>query len=532
MTLAACSHATAVGPAHPSEVTVEISGQHVSVPHLFAHVPADATIVAGSFEPPPLDYLARWRDLMGSAFDEEIAKASTDDDRAFGALYKAVMAELGGKLTAAGWQATGMSMTMRVAMYGLGDGGVLRMEIGDGAKVRHAIEHIAAVAKVAMPVPTTLGAYTVWQFPQKNDRTTLIAIGDGELVFGGDLTAKLAAELPVMVGTVLPAHNMGDGALIASELNAHGFHAGLFGLVDLHGVFAASKDEKPACQALLLRFSESVPRLVLGVGEMNGQRLTVGFGVDLVPDIAARFTALETTAGPLDELLRTAPEGEPAIAASIGVSLDGLRHAIADFAEPTAQFSEACAKGEDDDDIRHKVADLLGFKIPPELAGLTGGGFAIYDFVMGDGMPKTFDAVVAASGETAGQALNWLGSIAGQPAIDPDAQLHPLAISGLLPFPVLAGSGPHAAVVAAGTMGSSAAIRILRAPVGTAKTPLAAGQMNMDRLHHIVVALGTESEKDAATWKNLAEFARFGATLEADAHGLVFWFSADWKPAR
>ncbi len=284
---------------------------------LLAHVPADTPYLFGALE--PIDPVVR--DFMLRGVEpkmKELAQAMQqlgNDRTQLPAWMRAalvVVDELQGKPPNEWWAALGFDPRGRFIVYGLGLWPVMRIDVGDPARLRRVFERALAAGHLEGNARTA-GARTYWSF-ELGTLTVVAAIVDGEggqpaqLVTALLPRASLAAGLPHVLGTERPQTPISMRAI--TELTTR-HHLLSFMLWDIESRRVVDLLTRPttqldreitnrigpistACRADLDRVATAFPRLVFGYRAVDAASFDATVAVEASPAITSGLASLRT----------------------------------------------------------------------------------------------------------------------------------------------------------------------------------------------------------------------------------------------
>jgi len=440
-----------------------------AVPALFAHVPADTPYLLGAFDAIPLSYYGKLERALRPVFFRALRYLSVSDDS--GVILNAATAigeELAGGLTVQNLERIGLSATPRYAFYGLElTTAVFRVEIADDATLLATIDRVAKRAKLPLPARERRAGREFWRIttppsaPSGTGVSFIVAIADDQLVLAAGRPADVERHLPAILGLEKPRASMADGAVLAQIMERYKVGEHLVGFVDSRrvaraGVKLAGAPVSPACAREIDRLAARVPRLVFGWAVR--ERETVGTTVlELAPDLAAELAAAQTAVPGLDVVVSDGP----LVTFGAGLDLERGRVLGLDAVQTLQRIAGTC--GAAPSDALARAEAILGAPFPAPWGGLRGLLIAIHDiaFPPAGGLPTRLDLTLALTGTAPAAVLDLVEQL-GVPAIPRDGKLHELA--GLpMPFPVQAGVGAHALVVATGPQGAALGAQVLAA---------------------------------------------------------------------
>jgi hypothetical protein len=448
----------------------------------------------------------------------------------------AIREELGGPWSSKRFEALGFSAAPRFVLYGIGLLPVVRIEVRDSAAVLATIQRIATRMHWPIPPAMTRGAATYWRSGDKS-MDVLFALADHEMVFALAPPAKLDATLDLVLGTQAPAHSLADGKRLHATMVRHGLGAHLVGEIDtrllLDQVISSTTAPPPACRAKLEMLTLQIPRLVIGHRRSAGHAVTGGVILELGGDLLGDARALHAMATGLAPALHD----RPMFAMAGGIDLLAVERLGHNLMGQLRSVGEACDRSE----LRTLAATgdarlaILGTGVVPSL---TGFAMALYDIAPpatpGTKIPARLDALAMVASTDAPKlfatltaALPFL-SVFGVTA---DNALHEIGAGRLpVPFPVFAGVGDHAIVIATGEAERERAEATL-ADTRARQVPLLVMMYDYTRFLDVQNALGLVSDPvQAEMYERMAQkFGRANVTLDVGADGLSMWTVIELK---
>lgn len=524
VTAVACGGSRGASPASPK------GPDGAALPRLLTHVPADTPYIVAALEAlPPSDY-AGIVDTIGPTFVKAMEKGG---DPTVALFLTAIHDELGGPWSGKRFEALGFSATPRFVIYGIGLLPVVRIEVRDAGAVLATIQRIATRMHWPIPPATTRGTATYWRSGEKS-MDILFALADHEIVFALGPPAKLDATLDLVLGTLAPEHSLADGKRLHATMARHGLGTHLVGEVDtrllLDQVISSTTAPPPACRAKLETLTLQIPRLVFGHRRSASRAVTGGVILELGGDLLGDARALHAMAAGLAPALHD----RPMLAMAGGIDLSAVERLGHNLMAQLRSVGEACDQSElralaDAGDGRLAV---LGTGVVPSL---TGFAMALYDIAPpdkpGTKIPARLDALAMVATTDAPRlfgvltaALPFLSAL----GVTADNALHELRLP--VPFPVFAGVGDHAIVIATGESQRERAEATL-ADTTPRQVPLLIMMYDYSRLVDLQNAFGLFSDPvQAELNERMARvFGRANVILDIAADGLSMWSVIELK---
>jgi hypothetical protein len=514
-----------------------------AVPALFASIPADTPYLLASLEPAPPGLWEKLEQLFKPMLEVSVAKSQAKHGK--NKAFDAMLSEMAGKWSAAGFESLGFSAQPRFAVYGLGlQPAVLRMAIKDGKTVRATIERIAAKSGEPLPPASTRGGRSYWQDTGRDGTGVVISIGDRELIAAIGKPKDLEAKLDLILGLQKPARNMADGALVKQLMAGHGFGGQMIGFADtrqlaakaIEAVGGLSSPASPACTGELDRLSAKLPRVVFGYSELSGSRIAGSLVVEMAPDLVAAMRALKTEVPGLG----AAMAGHPIMAFAAGFDLTRAQELGIAAAANLRQLGTACGVGSLVNGVA-QVARRLSQPLPDLATRISGAAVIVDDMVIraGDhsGTPEKIDGVLLVASPDAralfGKAIE-LEPMVKTLGIQVDGKLHELR----MPIPIFrvpsVGISDRVIVVTAGDKQRGAGEKLIAARAGD-KAPLFTATYDFPKLMDFSAQSGDldreiqdpDVQVLMASMKDM--LGRFSGTLDVTDRGLAMWSSFDFK---
>lgn len=514
------------------------------MPKLFASVPADTPYLVASAEGMPAELAGRIEKMAAPLLD--VAKTALSRERGGNPLLDAILSELDGKWSAAGFESLGFSTSLRFAVYGLGlQPVVARLEVKDHKAVQATIERIAAKAGETLPAMAVKDGRSYWQYDSGGGTRIVIAPADNQLVFAVGKTADVEARLGLILGGERPAQSMADGAPIKQLMTRHGFGGQLIAYGDTRRIAglafeAAGAPPSPACGAVLDRMASRVPRVVFGYGELSGSKLSGGTVVELSDDAVAALRGIKVEMPGLAAALA----GHPLFAMAAAVDLPGAQQLAIDVAGSFRQLGEACALGSLADGA-DRAARAMAKPLPAPVGQITGGAVIVDEIAFPAGgpseMPSKLSGVALVASRDGRALFDKLAAMQAEIkslGIVSDGKLHDIQLPMPLPFVVSVGVGDRALVATTGAASRQSAERLLAAH-GGGKVPLLAMSYDVGRFLDLTMhsdGMRQASSADpalAATMQTMdkiaAVFGRTAGAIDVTDHGLALWSTVELK---
>src|SRR5690606_25867291 len=183
-----------------------------------AYVPAETPYVFANIESLPESTVQAYADMLkpvDEAYRKLLADIRTEVEQSEESAEEkrkilGLIDLASDKLSIEGWENIGFSRRGRTAFYGVGAMPVLRIELGDPAKLRAFIAEVEALA--GKPIPTAeVEGQAYWRMQPDDSRpfAVVMAIIEQHLVVTIDAGPEVAA-LPDLLGLRQPAQSLAD----------------------------------------------------------------------------------------------------------------------------------------------------------------------------------------------------------------------------------------------------------------------------------------------------------------------------------
>jgi hypothetical protein len=521
--VAACSH--------PSSSTSPTSGSWKG-PDMLAHVPADTPYVFALLEPPSDAVKAKQPANMDTFVLPALKEsASVPLDKRLG-LDPEKRALLGIMDTARGndptrwWENLGFAKNGHWVMYGMGVWPVIRIEVGDAAKLRGIVAEAAKT--LARPeIQQKDSAGVPYWVASRLGMSAIVSVTDHEVVAAVLPTQSLAAVLPVVLGQKPMEHNLRDSGEVADVMARYHLIPATIGLLDSRRVVAAleRRDDlsttsvftAPACHADYERMAAAVPRIILGYHQLDTQGFSASLAIEIAPEVAKQLASLHSA-------MPAAPDPARAmlsfvVAADVDAGLAVMRGWLQGLADRPFQCEQLAI-------TKMVVAGALEQTktlIPAELKGLRGGELVVED--ASESPPGGAGYALVAGDQIAialGQAIQKFGMGL---SIAPDGQPLELPV-GMLGMPGLTSAhlAMHTsrAALAVGPQSKAEVTTALAAP-NAARSPLATFNWDIAKFIRQLPSVMKEDNRN-----NLASIATMTSTLDVRDNTLVLDVGGAW----
>jgi hypothetical protein len=526
-------------PAEMRPHLAHIDVAKLSVPALFASVPADSPYLFAALEPLPVEFYGKMKQAFGPLFARFVGQAQAADNK----VLAAVLSELDGKWNQAGLESLGFSARPAFAVYGLGlQPVVARVELRDHKAVLATIERIAGKAGQALPPMETKDGRNYWKFAGTDGPAFVVALADNQLIAAIGKRDDLDAKLGLILGTDKPSPSMADGKPIKELIARHGFGANLVGFADTRrlttaGIAEAGAKPSPACTAEADHLAGRVPRVAFGYGEMSASRISGGMVIELASDLVPDLRALKVELPGLTAALAD----QPLIAMAAALDLARGQQLAVAAASAIKRLGDACNLPDFSGGV-DRAMRALGKPLPDPIGQILGGAIAVRQIEFATGanrspVPQKLEGVAMLASPDAKALFDKLAAQAPPLkalAIPADGKLHDVDAKLPIPFPISAGVGDKLIVLAAGDQRAALGGKLIGAH-GGGKAPLLAMSYDYAKVFELEFQASGMSRADFDRiapgvldgMSNL--FGRVAGTVDVTDAGVAFWGSLELK---
>ncbi|MFB9068001.1 hypothetical protein [Pseudofulvimonas gallinarii] len=280
-----------------------------------AYVPAETPYVFANLEAMPEATVQAYEEMLkpvgelyGTMLDElraEVGKVGETEEEQRRIIGLIDLAR--DKMSIEGWERIGFSRRARAAIYGVGVMPVVRIELGDAAKLRAFMGEIEAVVGKAIPTAEVDGQ-TYWRMApdESGSFAVVMAIIDQHLVLTLDAGPEVAA-LPDLLGLRQPARSLADAGTLQQLNREFGYTPYGTVLLDNRRLATAllgtdgndtwfsrklGRDGaalSSVCRAELMGMVEHLPRIIGGYTRIDGTGMDSHSLIELKPAVAQAF---------------------------------------------------------------------------------------------------------------------------------------------------------------------------------------------------------------------------------------------------
>lgn len=522
--LAACSHS--------STSTTPPSGSWAG-PEVLANVPADTPYLFAVMEPPSDAIHAKMMASSDLVVLPAFAKAEQiplDQRLALSPRRRALLGILDamrGTDPKRWWENLGLKPNGRTLIYGLGIWPVIRVEVGDAAKLRAIVSD--AIKTLAMPEieEKQLGPTPYW-VASKFGMTAILSVTDHDIAAAIVPTTAIARAVPLVLGTEKVGKTLRDTGELAALATRHRLNTTMLAYIDSHRVIDAleRKDDfattsvftVPACHADFERMAAAVPRILMGYRALDARGFLSAVVIETAPEVAKQLASLHGAMPALPDPAHALMSFEVAADVDAGVNvLRGWLQALADRpfqCEPLAPMKQVVAE----------ALDATKSLIPKEMHGLHGAELVLED--ASESPPGGSGWALVAGDQIAvalGQAMQ---KISLGIALAPDGQ--PIALPvGMLGMPGLQSAHialhTSRAAIAIGPQSQTEVQAALAAP-NAAHSPLFGFSWDIARFAAKLPTMLTEKNQ-----LSIHSIGTMTATLDVEDSALVLDLGGTWR---
>lgn len=334
------------------------------------------------------DGLVRLRTRIAAA--EETAPMVEKGRQLFDVL-DALFAELEGRQTAADLRELGIEPGGRSVFYGLGVLPAMRMEIADAVKLNALLDRVESRAGASAARNEHNGQS--YRRIDLGEIDAVLAVTERHAIAGLLADARFDRDLPLLLGQQAPEKSLAESGDIETLIERHRFTGFGEGFIKLEQLFddllgrGQGRDAeviqalgaKPlpvsdGCMRMVERLVAGMPRIVVGISEAGGKRLTTRAVWESSPAVAAH---LQRLAAPVPGVGR--PYGG-LMAIGMGLELPQLRNAIDALLHELIAAGSACEWV--DPGALEAVIPQLNLALGPMTAGIKGFNLQIEDLAI------------------------------------------------------------------------------------------------------------------------------------------------------
>lgn len=500
---------------------------------MLANVPAETPYLFAVMEPPSPAIHAKMMgnaDLVVLPALAKIENLSLDQRMSLSPPRRAILGILDamrGSDPKKWWENLGLKPNGRTLIYGLGIWPVVRIEVGDPARLRKIIAD--AIQTLAMPEieQKQLGATPYW-IASKYGMTAILSVTDHDVAAAIVPTTSIARAVPLVLETERVGKSMRDTGDIAALASRYQLSQTMLAYIDSHKIVDALERRDdfattsvftvPACHADFERMAAAVPRILMGYRSLDVHGFLSSIVIDTTPETAKQLASLHGAMPALPDPAHALMAFS--VAADVDAGVGVLRGWLQGLADRPFQCEQLAI-------TKQIVAEALTATkdaIPKEMHGLHGGELVIED--ASEAPPSGSGYLLVAGDQIAAALGQALQKVPLGITIAPDGQPVSLPV-GMLGMPGL--TSAHLALHtsrAALAVGPNSKVEVsaaLAAP-NAARSPLVGFSWDIARF---VAKLPTMmTAKNQASVNALATMT---ATLDVRDDALVLDLGGTWR---
>ncbi|MBS0382593.1 MAG: hypothetical protein JSR56_09175 [Proteobacteria bacterium] len=364
-------------------------GKHVAPDAPITFAPADTPYVFANFKGRPVDIAAAWSPTGDSAAAVDIqqlgtlAKLMGDRNPTVAKVLEATQAELANVHSAKELEQTlGYSQSALIAIYGIGDVPVARMELASPDAFEAFLARVQKRAGVSVPT-VTLDNQSYWVLGGDDAKIhVLVAIEGRQLVATLAPASASPAMLKQLLGLEKPASNAADRLATINGKYGYGDYGS--GYLDLPKLFANLYDGKdavtqefardldgatlanPACASEFASLANQMPLASTGIQTYSATTMRSSLDLQLSPTLLGALTALKQ---PVPGMGGTS--GDSMFDMVLALPVQKWQAFIEGRAKAAAQKTYQCPALQSLNDFA-KTAVNPPVQLPPEAASLLG----------------------------------------------------------------------------------------------------------------------------------------------------------------
>jgi hypothetical protein len=357
---------------------------------LLGYVPADSPFVVAVLRPLPgdfVDYMAKGMGPLAELMQMALTMSRQEEEDP---LTRALADEIDGKISRAGFESLGFTMTPRMVFYAIGWSVAMRVELRDGKSVSALIDRIEQKSGSSLPQAELRGVR--YREFVEDDVALVIAVIDNYLVAGVMHENARAKVLPVLLGLEKPEKNMAQAGTVRAAIAKYKLLGVGTGVLDAQAVArmltgqatGLSKEIMDASQVDLPQLSEvckkefndmagAVPRMVFGYQSASAKGYEGLMSVELRPDLAKELAALQTASLDLERLIA----GQPLFAMGAAMELDNAIAWLKGTVKRMTSQPYQCEHLQEFNQGLEEMAQGLSQPLPPFVGGAHGIGVVL-----------------------------------------------------------------------------------------------------------------------------------------------------------
>lgn len=376
---------------------------------LLAYVPADTAYVYASLEPVPKEitdvYVARFQPVL-DVMSEQVEKFQTDyetgkyQNKQAAHFVTAVLDELGGNLSAEGFEKLGISLQTYSAFYATGVFPVIRLSLSDEQALRDAIARIETKMGFVLPVKDHNGT-SYWRIAEDVSPLGIyLAILDQQVALTAFPVQAEGSLLSAFLGQEMPAESMASTNALAVMNNQKGYNNYGSGFADLKKladeVFNPNSDTRTylgpeatsqldtldaVCISEIESMIDKAPRMTVGSTKFSANEIGTRFELEIENSLAMGLAALVSDTP-------VAAQGDHLLSASLAVQIGKLRSFMLEKASAIVATPYQCEKMQELNQQAVQLVEKLNVPMPPMVNNLMGLRVRVDDFDPTTEIPK------------------------------------------------------------------------------------------------------------------------------------------------
>jgi hypothetical protein len=368
---------------------------------LLAYVPADTAYVYASLEPAPKEitdvYIERFQPVL-DVMSEKVKKFQADYEtgeyqgKQAAHFVTAVLDELGGNLSAEGFEKLGISLHAHTAIYATGIFPVIRLGLSDEQALRDAIARIEAKMGFVVPVKELNGS-SYWHIAEDGVPLGMyLAILDQQVALTVFPVTAEDSLLAAFLGQEMPAESMASTNALAIMNSKKGYTNYGSGIVDLKKLsdellnpnsdtrtylgpeFTSQlKTLDAVCIAEIESMIDKAPRMTVGSTKLSANEIGWRFELEIENSLAMSLAALVSDTP-------AAAQGDHLLSASLAVKVGKLRNFMLEKVNAIVATPYQCEKMQDINQQAVQLVEQLNIPMPPMVTNIMGLRVRVDDF--------------------------------------------------------------------------------------------------------------------------------------------------------
>jgi hypothetical protein len=376
---------------------------------LLAYVPADTAYVYASLEPAPKEitdiYIERFQPVL-DVMSEQVKKFQADYEtgeyqgKQAAHFVTAVLDELGGNLSAEGFEKLGISLQAHSAIYATGVFPVIRLGLNDEQALRDAIARIETKMGFVLPVKELNGA-SYWHIAEDGFPLGMyLAVLDQQVALTVFPVRAEDSLLAAFLGQEMPAESMASTNALAIMNSKKGYTNYGSGIVDLKKlsdeVLNPNSDTRTflgpemtshletldaVCIAEIESMIDKAPRMTVGSTKLSANEIGWRIELEIENSLAMGLAALVSDTP-------VAAQGDHLLSASLAVKVGKLRNFLLEKTNAIVATPYQCEKMQELNQQAVQLVEQLNIPMPPMVNNLMGLRVRVDDFDPATEIPK------------------------------------------------------------------------------------------------------------------------------------------------